>query len=141
MRANSQITNTAAVAIVVFSAGADATQKPSSVILNPDDVIPNTFGASVKFENQDAVTATECTVRVTSWKEAPTSDGVRYSSSSESSDLKGEIDKEKSYSIKGKNLFCQSISETKLFTCLIWFFLTPFRSGVNTKNSIYTPTH
>jgi hypothetical protein len=65
VRANSPITNTAAVPIVVSAGVVAATSKPSSVILNPDDVIPNTFGASVKFENQDAVTAAECTVRVT----------------------------------------------------------------------------
>lgn len=66
VRANSPITNTAEVPIVVSSASTDATLKPVSVILNPDDVVPNTFGASVKFENKDAVTAAECTVRVSS---------------------------------------------------------------------------
>jgi len=66
VRANSPITNTAEVPIVVSAGAAAATAKPSSVILNPDDTIPNTFGSSVRFENKDAVTAAECTVRVTS---------------------------------------------------------------------------
>lgn len=66
VRANSPIANTAQVPIVISAGVVAATSKPSSVILNPDDVIPNTFGASVKFENKDAVTAAECTVRVSS---------------------------------------------------------------------------